>query len=369
MGGHNSRARMLLSSPCVIVLVTALAAGLSIRCGGTLASWWFVDFTVPADIPDLTGQTAFVTGTSMGGIGFHTALELARANATVVLAGRSPDKVEASKRTILQEVPGAKLDSIILDTSSLASVKAGAEDFLSRHTACHMLVLNAGVMAVPFALSLDGYEQQFATNHLGHFLLTQLLLRTLKESSPSRVVSVSSIGHYAVRLYGLLGFDLNLRSHDAFTAASKPDYDPFWGYARSKFANVIFAQELSRRHSGEGIYANSVHPGVISTALYEGVFHGGTGYSVLGLSLTVMNVVGETLTAGVRYLWNMGCMSPTDGAVTQLYAAASPEIVQRRITGRYLAPQAREAQASSMATLENQEALWESSMSMVRDFL
>ena len=266
-------------------------------------------------------------------------------------------------------MPGAKLDDIILDTSSLASVKAGAQDFLSRHTACHMLVLNAGIMAVPFALSADGFERQFATNHLGHFLLTQLLLSTLKDSSPSRVVSVSSIGHYAVGLFDLLGFELDLRSRDAFTEASKADYDPFWGYVRSKFANVIFAQELSRRHGGEGILANSVHPGVISTALYEGVFHHGTGYSVFGVSLTVLNVIGETLTTSVRYLWNLVCMTPVDGAVTQLYAAASPEIAKRRITGRFLMPQAREARGSSMATLENQKALWETSMGMVQDFL
>jgi len=135
---------------------------LSIRAGGRLAAFWchlslpkyfskntarshhkthnrFPGFSVE-EMPDLAGQTALVTGASLGGIGYHTALELARANATVVLAGRSQKKLEAARGSILAAVSSAKVESIILDTSSLASVKAGAELFKAKHTRCHMLV-------------------------------------------------------------------------------------------------------------------------------------------------------------------------------------------------------------------------------------
>jgi len=226
-------------------------------------------------------------------------------------------------------------------------------------------------MSLPFILSPDGYEMQFATNHLGHFLLTQLLLDTLKQSSPSRVVSVSSIGHYFFRYYNLfLGFNASFEK-EALSQASEPHYDPGFGYARSKFANVLFAQELARRHAKDGVYSNSVHPGVIATRLYDGVFEEGVGYELFGFRLTVLDLFGETLTKGVRYLWGTVCMDVPDGAVTQLYAAASPLVYATGapITGKYFHPQAREAPPSGWATPEAQEKLWEASLGMVAPFL
>ena len=288
---------------------------------------------------------------------------MARNGAEVVLVGRNDDKIRAAMKAIRESVPDAKLDHVLIDLASLASVKAGAEIFLSRHGECHMLVLNAGVMMTPFTLSEDGYELQFASNHLGHFLLTQLLMDSLKKASPSRVVSVSSIASHFPWAASFLGFQLDLSRQAVSSEAS--GYDPMWAYGRSKLANVLFAQELSRRHAEDGVRANSLHPGVIGTNLYEGVFEKGAGYGI-----TVLDMFGAKLTAWLRNAaFSLIHMTPEDGAVTQLYLATSPEIETSNIAGMYYVPQARPATSPSLATLENQQKLWKTSMELVAPFL
>lgn len=203
---------------------------------------------------DLTGRTAVVTGATTG-IGIETARVLAAAGATVVLTARDAVKGEAARHTIAGAVPGADLDVGVLELGSLASVREFAAWCTERHPAIQLLINNAGVMMTPFGRTADGFETQFGTNHLGHFLLTNLLVPSLLAGSPSRIVNLSSGGH--------LGSDI---VWDDVNYEHRP-YDKFGAYGQSKTANILFAAELDRRLSASGVHAFSVHPGMIPTEL------------------------------------------------------------------------------------------------------
>lgn len=206
-----------------------------------------------ADIPDLSGKVAIVTGANVG-LGLEIATQLAAKNARVYLACRTPSKAESAKASILEKHPSALIETPKLDVSSLASVRDFARDFLSCHDRLDVLMCNAGVMAFQDRReSVDGYELQFATNHLGHFLLTGLLHPLLRATPNSRVVTQSSSGHWT----GSFDFE-NLN-------ATK-DYSPWGQYAMTKLANVAFAHEYNRRLQKDSVGAPtafSVHPGLV----------------------------------------------------------------------------------------------------------
>jgi NAD(P)-dependent dehydrogenase (short-subunit alcohol dehydrogenase family) len=209
-----------------------------------------------ADIGDLDGMTAVVTGPSRGGIGYDTALELARHGARVVLAGRSPTKLEAAAAGIDGEVPDARLEQVVLDLSDLASVRrAGAE--IVALGPLDVLINNAGIMATPYRRTGDGLEQQLATNHLGPFLLTGLLLPALAATGAGRIVSVSSVGHRLAPRAPL---------GDPRTARR---YLRWPTYARTKLANLLFTYELDRRLRAAElpVRALAAHPGLVSSHL------------------------------------------------------------------------------------------------------
>jgi NAD(P)-dependent dehydrogenase (short-subunit alcohol dehydrogenase family) len=212
---------------------------------------WTVD-----DIGDLTGRTALVTGPSPGGLGFHTALQLAHHGARVVLAGRRPDAVREAASAIRDQVAGAHIDELTLDLADLSSVRTAAREAASLGP-LHLLVNNAGVMAPPHRLTADGFELQFATNHLGPFLLTGLLLPQLREAGTARVVTVSSQMHRIARRAPLDDPRLHRR------------YNKWLAYGESKLANLLFTYELERRcRQGDlGISALAAHPGFAGTRL------------------------------------------------------------------------------------------------------
>ncbi|MBD8868182.1 oxidoreductase [Nocardioides donggukensis] len=210
----------------------------------------------PDDIPDLTGRTCLVTGATSG-IGRWTALELARHGARVVLAARSEDKLAATAAAITQEVPGADLDSLLVDLSDLSSVRrAGAT--ATRVGPIHLLVNNAGVMATPEQRTGDGLDLQMATNHFGPFLLTGLLLPQLVASEDARVVSVSSNAHRMARTAPV-----------GDPRTSKGRYRRWQVYGQSKLANLLFTHELDRRARAEDlpVTALAAHPGYTATHL------------------------------------------------------------------------------------------------------
>ena len=209
----------------------------------------------PADISTQEGKRVIVTGANSG-IGFHTAFELARAGAEVILACRRGKGPEARKR-IIDELPGARVSAAELDLASLASVRAFASAQLAENRAIDLLVNNAGVMAIPQrTVTEDGFETQFGTNYLGPFALTALLLPGLLGSRSPRVTMVSSAAHKQ----GRINFD-DLQSERSSSA---------WGaYGRSKLADLMFTFELQRQSklAGSSLLSTAAHPGYAVTNL------------------------------------------------------------------------------------------------------
>ncbi|MGN0064365.1 MAG: oxidoreductase [Nocardioides sp.] len=212
----------------------------------------------PEDMGDQSHVTALVTGPTLGGLGFHTALELARHGARVMLAGRNRAKVAAAATEIRIKVSDARVDEVLLDLASFESVRVGAEDVLGRTPHLDMLVNNAGIMAPPHARTVDGIEQQMATNHFGPFLLTGLLLPALRASFDARVVTVSSQLHRLARRAPLE--DPRRPEHA---------YQRWQSYGQSKLANLLFTYELERRLRAAElpVKALAAHPGMAGTHL------------------------------------------------------------------------------------------------------
>ncbi|ROO89019.1 NAD(P)-dependent dehydrogenase (short-subunit alcohol dehydrogenase family) [Actinocorallia herbida] len=203
-----------------------------------------------ADIPDLAGRRVIVTGANSG-IGLKTALELARHGADTVLACRSAERGEAALAGIAKAVPGARVSLGIVDLADLSSVRAFADAQVKEPL--DVLINNGGVMAIPRAVTADGFERQFGTNHLGHFALTGLLLPALLRREGGRVVTVTSLMSNAAR------------SIDFTDLQGERNYSKWLAYGRAKLANLVFAKELGRRVPG--VASLAAHPGYADTEL------------------------------------------------------------------------------------------------------
>lgn len=272
------------------------------------------------DLPDLTGRTVLITGGNSG-IGKATATALARRGASVVITARDTTRGREAVEDIEREAGNGSVEVRDLDLARLSTVRSFAAGFLADDPRLDVLILNAGLTSAKRQVTEDGFELVFQVNHLGHFLLTRLLLDRLVASAPARVVVVGSSSH---RQAGVLDFD-DLQSERNFVGLR--------AYARSKLANILFARELARRLDGTGVTVNSLHPGTVRTGW------GGDGEA--GLLLGV----------GLR-LANWVFLSPEQGARTSVYLAASPEVegetggyyVKRRL--RQPAPAARDDEAA-----------------------
>jgi NAD(P)-dependent dehydrogenase (short-subunit alcohol dehydrogenase family) len=211
------------------------------------------------DIPDLTDRTAVVTGANSG-IGFHAARALAAKNAQVVMACRDEERARAAMVRIRAIHNDAELSFMPLDLADLESVRAFARTFVDAHARLNVLINNAGVMALPYRNTADGFEMQMGVNHFGHFALTGLLMERLLQTPAARVVTVSSLAHRA----GAIRFnDVHWEKR----------YDSWGAYFQSKLANLLFALELQRRLAARGSSVLSVacHPGYAATELqYQG---------------------------------------------------------------------------------------------------
>jgi len=250
---------------------------------------------VVADL-DLSYVSALVTGAS-GGLGAETARALAERGARVTLTARDTAKGESAAEKIRKSTGNPRIDVIALELMSLDSVRAFAKEFAARHGRLNVLINNAGVMACPLARTAEGWESQFATNHLGHFLLTGLLTPLLVASAPSRVISVSSRGH---RFSPVVFDDIHFE---------RRPYDKWSAYGQSKTANVLFAVELDRRLASRGVRANALHPGGIVTEL--------------GRHLTQDDIKELMSRApGGKMEWK----TPEAGAATSVWGATAPEL-------------------------------------------
>jgi NAD(P)-dependent dehydrogenase (short-subunit alcohol dehydrogenase family) len=224
-----------------------------------------------ADIPDQAGRTVVVTGTTLGGLGHHAALELARRGARVVLAGRSPERLGETRETIRGEVPTAELEQVEVDLANLGSVRRAGEAAVA-FGPIDVLINNAGVMGTSRQVTADGLDLQLATNHFGPFLLTGLLLPQLLASKDATVVTVSSNMHRVAR-----GVPLgDPRVHHGF-------YAKWRVYGQSKLANLLFTYELDRRARAKELplRALAAHPGFAGTHLAA---NGQYGRSVGGIA-------------------------------------------------------------------------------------
>ena len=259
------------------------------------------------DIPDLSGRTAVVTGANSG-LGFESALALARAGAEVVLACRDQTKGADAADRITGSVPSATVSLLPLDLSDLSSVRAFAAAVGEKHAGLDLLLNNAGVMAIPRRETADGFEMQFGTNHLGHFALTGLLLDALLARPGARVVTVSS----AVAQVGRIRFD---------DLQGTAKYGKWSAYSQSKLANQLFALELDRRATRAGVDLVSVaaHPGYAATNLQA------VGPQMSGSSLMErMSDLGNKLFG----------QSAAGGALPSLYGATAPGVSG----GQYFGP-------------------------------
>jgi len=205
---------------------------------------------------DVRGKTILVTGATSG-IGLHASIELARRGARVVMVGRDPARTEAAAAEVSARTGSTDVSHLLCDFSSQAAIRQLAESFRARQDRLDVLVNNAGGVNKTRRLTVDGIEMTFAVNHLGYFLLTNLLCDLLVRSAPARVVTVASIGHRQGKLdFDDLGFERG--------------YSLMRAYSRSKLANVLFAAELARRLVGTGVTSNSLHPGSVDTRIWSG---------------------------------------------------------------------------------------------------
>ena len=247
----------------------------------------------------MRGNTCLVTGATSG-IGKATALTLAQLGATVVVVARDQARGEAAADEIRQRMRGARLEVLTADLASLGEVRALAGQVRERCARLDVLVNNAGVVMFRRQVTSEGLETMFATNHLGPFLLTNLLCDLLRRSAPARVITVSSSGHKQVRSI----------PWDDLSAAQR--FQPLQAYQRSKLLNVLFTGELSRRLAGTGVTANCADPGFVRTDLGRHAVGG------FGLFLKVTRPFQVSVETGAR---------------TSVYLASSPEVAE--VTGGY----------------------------------
>lgn len=243
----------------------------------------------------MQGKTVVITGGSAG-IGKATATELAARGARVILACRDPEKAGRARDEILARTPAATVEVVPLELRSLRSVRDCAAKLRASAPRLDVLINNAGVFPPTLRVTLDGFEEQFGVNHLGHFLLTNLLLDPLLAAAPARVVTVASMMHAGGRL-----------DFESFQAPAK--YSAYAAYRQSKLANILFANELARRLAGRGVTSNSLHPGGVATEIMRDA------------------------NFAMRALARLAFTTPEKGARTSVYLASSPEV--EGVTGQY----------------------------------
>jgi len=282
-------------------------------------------------------KQVLITGGNSG-IGLETAVALASRGARVTIAARNRQRGEAALDIIRRRAGGAEVGLLDLDLASLASVRAAAAAYLAGGRPLHVLINNAGVCLSKRQTTEDGFEATFQVNHLGHFLLTQLLLERAKKSAPARIINLASKAYSLAGRHGIDFDDLQSERH----------YRGLRTYGRSKLMNIYFTQELARRLAGTGITANCLHPGMVATRFArDGDMTGLEGF-----------LTGMILACALR---------PAQGARTPIHLAASPEL--SGVTGCFF-QNCRESGLNPIAKRGDMaQELWEISSRLVVEYL
>lgn len=273
------------------------------------------------DTTAMQGKLVIVTGAS-NGIGLETTRGLVQQGAHVVMVVRNRGKTEIVRDDLLKQTPHAEIDIMTADFSSQDSIRQFAQDFLKTYDRLDVLVNNAGGIFAKRSTTVDGIEYTFAVNHLGYFLVTNLLLDRLKSSAPARIVSVSSMAHAGAKI----------RFDDMQYAKS---YNSMGAYGQSKLANIMFTYALARRLEGTHVTANCLHPGVVSSGFAKN--NGG----IWSLGISLLSPI---------------FISPTKGAQTSIFLASSP--LAEGVSGKYFDKSKPVATSRISYNIAEQERLW-----------
>ena len=269
---------------------------------------------------DLSGKLALVTGATSG-IGKAIAAALARQGATVAIVGRSEPRIESARRELLGQIPGARLEPVVCDLSSQASIRMAAAAFLKRHERLDILVNAAGVFRKAREISVDGLEKTFATNVMSYFLLTELLLPALKRAAPSRIVNIAS-------LYGGAKLDFD----DLQTAKGK--YSFMRSTPPTMLARVLLTKQMAEELKGTGVVVNAVHPGLAkNTELLK---------DIGGIFAVLTNLIGK---------------SAEQAADTAVWLATDPE--NAAVSGKFWSKRREVAAAGMGSDQAAQRRLWD----------
>ncbi|KAL6488703.1 hypothetical protein MHYP_G00024440 [Metynnis hypsauchen] len=276
----------------------------------------------------LDGKTVIITGASTG-IGKETAIDLSKRGARIIMACRDMEKADAALKEVIEASGNQNVVTKKLDLSDSKSIREFAQSINSEEKAVNILINNAGVMACPYGKTADGFEMQIGVNHMGHFLLTYLLLDLIKRSAPARIINVSSMAHK----WGTINLDdLN----------SEQSYDKMKAYSQSKLANVLFTRCLAKKLEGTVVTAYALHPGVVQTEL--------------GRHLNQLQQTG---------LWLVKPFTKTavQGAQTTIYCAVAPELETE--SGKYYSDCAPASCSNAAMDDTTAQRLWDLSCQML----
>ncbi|XP_028290498.1 retinol dehydrogenase 12, like [Gouania willdenowi] len=276
----------------------------------------------------LDGKTVLITGANTG-IGKEAAIDLAGRGARVIIGCRDMEKAEAAVKEIIERSGSSDVVCRKLDLSDSKSIREFSELIHKDETKLNILINNAGVMVCPYGKTADGFELQIGVNHLGHFLLTYLLIDLIKQSSPARIITVSSMAHS----WGSINLeDIN----------SEKSYDKRKAYAQSKLANVLFSHSLAKRLEGTGVTTYALHPGVVQTDLWR---------HLNGAQQLIMKIVSPFTKSSVQ------------GAQTTIYCAVEPSLANE--TGGYYSDCAAASCSAAGKDDTLAQKLWELSCQML----